>query len=384
MAKGKIFDEFLLIEFATRLHGVDSKKEKGDVIQWFIERTGISRGTVYRIIEKIHNKEPFHNIAVAKQTRKSRKSDIELAQEKRDILNISAIKFQQGTNAKPIPTERAIIIAESMGYIKQEKYSRSTVDRLLVKYRINAKHMKNRPFAHRLKADYPFHVVVVDATPLDLYYLNLDMKVERYDIPPGDKHLDDILKRESLRKIWVYFLVDMYSGAFLVMPFASLPKGADSKKSGENADDYYSLLKFCFLPKNNLLSPLDDYPPPLLDCPIEGQPDILFCDNGSGIGRSKLINNLCGNLGIKIVTHMPGNPSAKGAVEGRISAFKRSYESMINRNLIKDINQLIYFCLSWSHDHNKRSGAYNKWREGARDKPVIRLTEQSFKNASVT
>ncbi|MCL2154155.1 MAG: hypothetical protein FWH53_00680 [Leptospirales bacterium] len=384
MAKGKIFDETILVEFANRLHEAESKKAKGEAIQWFIDMTGVSKGTVYRIIEKMFRKEPLSKIAAAKQTRRSRKTDIQLAQEKRDILTLAAIKFQNGPDKRPLPTERAQIIWNSMGYGKKEKYSRSTVDRKLAQYRTNAKHMNNRPVAHRLKADYPFHVVGVDATPLDLYYLTLDANIKRYDTPKGDKHLDDILQREQLRKIWLYCLVDMYSDAFLIMPFASLPKGINSKKSGENADDWYSFLKFGFLPKNNLISPLDNFPLPLLDCPIEGQPTILFCDKGSGIGGSKLITNLCGNLGIEIVIHVPGNPSAKGFVEGRISAFKRSYESMLNRNLIKNINQLIYFCFSWSHKHNKKSGAYDKWREGVQDKPIIRLTDQSFKNASVT
>ena len=383
MAKGRIFDEYLLIEFANRLNEAQSKKEKGKIIQWFIDRTGISKGTAYRIIDKINSKEPLSNIAAAKQKRKSRKNDIVLKREKQDMIIIASIKSQQGADKKKIPTERAIKIAETMGYIQAGQYSRSNADRLLEKNKINNRHMNNRPFAHELKADYPFHVVVVDATPIDHYYLTLDMKIKRYDTPNGDKHLDDILAREQLIKIWVYFFVDMYSKAFLAMPFASLPKGKNSKKGGENADDHYSFLKFCLLPKNNLVSPLDNFPPPLLDCPIEGQPTILFCDQGSGIGGSKLIKNLCGNLGIGIVTHMPGNPSAKGVIEGRISAFKRTYESQINRALFKNINQLIYFYQAWANDYNKRHGLYDRWRAGVKDKPIIRLTEQNFKDASV-
>jgi hypothetical protein len=384
MSKGKIYDKYLLVEFANRLHEAQSKKDKGEVIAWFMDRTGVSRGTVYRIIEKLQRKESITNIAAVKQNRKSRKSDIELAQEKRDMLTLSAIKCQQGIDKKKIPTERAIAIAESMGYWKKGKYARTKADRLLEKYKINGRHIKNQPFARQLKADYPGHVFVVDATPIDHYYLTLDRKVEPYYAPPGDKHLDDVLSQKNLSKIWVYYLVDMYSKAFISMPFASLPKGANSKKAGENADDWYDFLKFCLLPKNNFISPFEDCEPPFLDCPVEGQPTILFCDEGSGIGRSKLIKNLCGNLGIKIVTHMPGNPRAKGVVEGRISAFKRSYESMIAPGHIKDINQLIYFYQTWTDYHNEEKGAYDKWRKGVKNNPIIRLTDQNFKDASVT
>ena len=383
MAKGRIFDEYLLVEFANRLHEAQTKKEKGEMIKWFMERTGIAKGSVYRVINKILKRESITNIANAKQNRKSRKNDIELAQEKRDMLTIAAIKSQQGADKKKIPTERAIEIAESMGYIAKGKYSRSRVDRLLEKYKINGRHINNQAFAHELKADYPGHVVVVDATPIDHYYLTLDRQVEPYYAPAGDKHLDDVLVKKNLSKIWVYYFVDMYSKAFIVMPFASSPKGINSKKSGENSDDWYDFLKFCLLPKNNLISPLSEYDPPFLDCPVEGQPTILFCDQGSGIGGSKLIKNLCGNLGIKIVTHMPGKPSAKGIVEGRISAFKRSYESMINPKHIKDINHLIHFYQAWTDYHNQNSGAYDKWREGVKNMPIIRLTDQNFKDASV-
>jgi hypothetical protein len=384
MAKGRVFDEYLIVEFANRLHEAQTKKEKGEMIKWFIEKTGISKGYVYKIIEKLRRKESITNIAIAKQNRKSRKNDIELAQEKSDMFTLAAIKCQQGADNKKIPTERAIEIAESMGYFKKGKYTRSRADRLLEKYKINSRHINNQAFAHQLKADYPGHVVAVDATPIDHYYLTLDRQVEPYYAPTGDKHLDDVLAKKNLSKIWVYYFVDMYSKAFIVMPFASLPKGINSKKSGENADDWYDFLKFCLLPKSNLISPLSERKPPFLDCPVEGQPTILFCDQGSGIGGSKLIKNLCGNLGIKIVTHMPGHPSAKGIVEGRISAFKRSYESMINPDHIKDINHLIYFYQAWTDYHNQTSGAYDKWREGVKNMPIIRLTDQNFKDASVS
>jgi len=384
MAKGKIFDEYLLIEFANRLHDAERKKDKGEAVQWFIDMTGASKGTAYRVRDKILSKEPLINIASAKQTRKKRKSEIELQREKRDMLILSALKNQQGPDRKKVPTRIALRQAELMGYIPEGRYTRSNADRLMAAMKINHRNMKNRHFAHRLKADYPFHIVAVDATPIDHYYLTLDMKIKPYHHAPGDKHLDDILAREQLMKIWVYYMVDMYSKAFLVMPFASRPKLKGSKKSGENADDYYTFLKFCWLPKYNLESPLAGYKPPFIDCPVEGQPTILFCDKGSGIGRSKLITNVCGNLGVRVVTHEAGNPSAKGIVEGRISAFKRTYESMINPALIKDINQLIYFYQMWADEHNKKTGAYTRWREGIKDKPIRRLTEQNFKDAAVT
>ena len=384
MPKGKIFDEQIIIEFANKLNNAANKKEKGKAIEWFIEMTGISKSSVHRVIKKIQKNEPLMNIANAKQTRKRRKSDLELAQEKKDVLALAALKSIQGADKKKIPTTRVIKIGEKMGLVEKGKYTRSTLDRKFEEHKVNDRHMRNSTVARRLSARYPGHVLAIDFTPLDRYYLTIDHKIKPYYIKDGDKHLDDILRRERLTKIWLGFAVDMFSKALLVMPYASLPKGENSKNSGENAEDTLSFLKFCCLPKSNTISPVDDYPPPLLDCPIEGQPTILYTDKGSATGKSKLINNICNNLGIKVVTHASGNPRAK-LVESYISSFKRSCEVLALPEHFKgDINYLIHFCQSWANSQNIDNGAYDKWREGVKDKPIIRLTEQNFKDAAVT
>lgn len=382
MAVGKKYSEELLVEYARRI-AVEEGKDRGSAARWFMELTGASRGSAYRVREKLLSGSSIPELAEAKQRRKPRTNDIAAAKKKRDMFLIAAVKNLPGGKRRKISTERAIAMARSMGYL-DGGYSRGTVDRFLKENGINAAHASARPMAHRLTADYPFHVIAVDATPIDHYYLRLDRTVAgRLDIPSGDKHLDDILRREELSKIWVYYMVDMYTKAFLVLPFASLPKGRDSKVSGESADDYYEFLKFCMLPKADMQSPLPDKPFPFRDCPVEGQPTILFCDRGSGIGGSGLIRNLCENLGIKIVTQKPGNPSSKGIVESRIGAFKRSYESLINPKLVKNINELTYFYMAWADYHNRKSGAYERWDAGVLDMPIVRLSEQSFRDASV-
>lgn len=372
--KGRMFDEEFLAEFSKRLHTC-----RKDAIDWFVAQTGLSKATAYRFAQKIHNREKLTN----SKNRKSRKNDIQKAQEKKDIMIIAAFKFKNGYGKKALPTITAIKMAEASGHIQPGKYSRSTADRLLAKYGLNVQHINDRPVSHTITADYPLHVVAVDATPIDCYYLRLDFNIEKHDIDSADKHLDDFLKRNGLYKIWVYYFVDMYSRAFLALPVATLPKGKLSKNAGESADTWLDALKFFMLPKHNLPSPLQNKPAPLKDCPIEGRPDILFCDRGSGIGTSKLIRNVMYNLGVKIVTHMPKNPSAKGIVEGRISGFKRRYEALINPKIIKTINELQYFYLSWCHYHNKETGAYDRWLHGIKSMPLVRLTEQNFQDAAV-
>lgn len=383
MPVGKVFDEHLVIEFARRMNQAQSRADKGEALRWFIGLTGVSKSTAYNALKKINSGISYGDVAKGKQVRKRRKNDIEIAREKQDAIIVSGIKRRAGEDKKWVPTERAIAIAESMDQIEKGKYTRSTMDRLMKKYELNSRSAKLRPTAQKLTAKHPGHVFVVDATPIDHYYLRLDRSIHRHDGPAGDKHLDDILEKEKLSKIWVYYLVDMYSHAFLAMPFASIPKGKRSKNPGENSDDWLTFLRWCFMPKHGVPSPLTDRKAPFKDCPVEGVPVVLFSDKGSGIGKSSLIKNMCNRMGARVVTHMPNNPSAKGLVEGRIGAFKRSFESQLNPRLITDINQLIYFYQAWAHYWNSTHGAYDLWQKGVKINPIRRITEQNFRDASV-
>lgn len=385
--RGREFDMFLVAEFCGRMTAArPNSKERSETIRWFCQRTGASESTARRIYKDlVLRKKNLDEASRRKQKRKPQKTDIERARERKDALIVSSIKRMPGEKHKWIPTQRALEIAQNMGLIPQGLYTRATMDRILAREGLNKRVFNKGKAAFKLTAQYPGHVYVVDATPMDQYYLKLDGSIRRFDTPHGDKHLDDLLAREHLVKIWVYYCVDLYSKCFLAMPFANLPREG-RRNAGENADDWFEFLKFFILPKNNLPSPIEGKPHPLANCPIEGLPDIIYCDKGSGIGNSKLIKNTFGHpgMGTRIVTHMPGNPSAKGMVEGRISAFKRSVEVGLIPHTINNINQLIYFYLKWADYFNKQYGFYDAWRRGIKDHPIIRVTEEDFHHASVS
>lgn len=385
--RGMEFDMFLVAEFCGRMTQAEpNSKERGEAIRWFCDRTGASASTARRVYQDmVERKKTIDEAAGRKQKRKPRKSEIERAIEKKHALIISGIKRMPGESRKKwIPTERAMEIAANMGLVPRI-YTRSTMDRILAREGLNKKLATAGTAAHRITADYPGHVYVVDATPMDQYYLKLDGTVRRFDAPEGDKHLDDLLAREHLVKIWVYYGVDMFSKSFLAMPVARLPREG-RRNAGENADDWFEFLKWFILPKQGLASPLENKTPPLANCPVEGLPDIIYCDKGSGIGKSKLINSTFAHpgMGTKIITHFPGNPSAKGMVEGRISAFKRSIEVGLVPHTITNVNQLIYFYQKWTDYFNTQRGFYDVWRSGVKNHPVVRMTEEDFHHASVT
>ncbi len=382
--KGKIFDEYLLYSFSSKYSNAQGRKEKGQVVKWFMTQAGCSKGTAYNVLKRMSNDISIADIAGAKQQRKSRKNDIQKAIELRDTKRISAIKRRSGEDKKWIPTERAIEIAEDMGFIEKGKYTRSTMDRLLKKYGLNFKAAQFTKIAHEITTRHPMHVVAVDATPIDHYYMALDRSVARYNLAAGDKHIEDYLARDNRSKVWVYYAVDMYTRAWVAKPYASVPKGKNSKNPGENAEDWLDFLKFVFLPKHNLESPLEGRRAPFEDCPLEGLPLILFCDRGSGIGRSTLVNRVCSRLGINVATHFPGYSSAKGVVESRIGAFKRSFECQINPEVIKNIDQLFYFYTSWAEYHNEDRGFYAKFQKESIKYPIRRVTEKNLQDVVVS
>ncbi|MBN2157889.1 MAG: DDE-type integrase/transposase/recombinase [Spirochaetes bacterium] len=384
MARGKCYNEELLVEYLRRYKTAAGKAGRGNAIRWFMERTGASWSTANGVMKKLLRGERVADIARARQARKKRKNDLERAREKRDALVIHGIKSRPGKDKKWIPTDRALEIAGEMGLVPYGKYTRSTMDRILDRLGLNFRSAGIEPMAHRITAEYPGQVYLVDATTMDQYYMSLDMTVERYDAPRGDQHLDDYLRKNELVKIWVYYLVDMYSKAFLPFPVIPLKKSADSKNGGENADDWLDALSFFFLPKRGLPSPLDSRSHPLADCPVEGIPTILMCDMGSGIGKSSRVNDMCRHLGITIKTHMPGKPSSKGGVESRIGAFKRRFESQLNDVVIRDINQLVYFYLASAHWWNHKQGYYAKWMKGVSSHPIIRVDVSNLQDAMVS
>ena len=81
------------------------------------------------------------------------------------------------------------------------------------------------------------------------------------------------------------------------------------------------------------------------------------------------------------MTHVPGNPSAKGLVEGRCGAFKRSHEVGLTRNIIQSMDQLRFFYAAWAAQDNREKGCYDKWQIGMRDRTLRKVTKEAWANS---
>lgn len=386
MARGKIIDSDVLAVFGNRWLNA-SRAERGAIVQDFASTVRMSPSTAYVKLSRFKRGIDIREIAAAKQTRKKRKHPQQIAIEKEHAKVIYAIKCMPGEGAKyGVSTEQCIRLAETSGQIPEGMYDRSKMDRLLREFGLSWKISQTRAAAYRLTAQYPGHVFVADATPMNHYYLRLDGQVKKIlqlHLPDGDTHMDDILARENLYKIWVYFLVDMMSKTFVARAYAPEPRPG-RKNGGENAEDWINFLTWAFLPKHDLAPLVGGRRSPLHDCPLEGAPKILFADKGSGIGNSSLVQGLCSRLDVRVETHLPGNPSAKGIIESTIGGFKRSYESFLSRDVVRSLDDVNHFYQAWTAEKCRRSGRYAKWHEGVVGHPVFRVTEQDIANAYVS
>lgn len=386
MIHNNAIDPVLLSEFYHNWNNA-SHGEKASMLAEFSKKVGYSQASIYRKLIQI--RKGLGVVAVAKgEARRERYTVAEKARRLREAMNLAALKFPEGRISNPIPTERAIEIGRSMGILKLD-LSRSGYDRLLQESGLNRPSFEKKKAARRLTADFPGQVFVVDATPMNHFYMELDKSIKVLHLPKGDTHAGDILATRKLYKIWVYYLIDMYSGAFLCMPYAPEPRGPESKVGGENSEDWWKFLEFCFLPKTDLSSiqtsdDLKRLHHPLRKCPVEGVPHILFCDQGSGIGRNKLVANLVTRLGGEIRTHFPGNPSAKGIIESKIKVSKQTFETQIQRRFFKTIEDLQFYYLTWAHYLNNTRGNYQAFRDGLKGQTLRSINPQNIQDACFT
>lgn len=196
---------------------------------------------------------------------------------------------------------------------------------------------------------YPNHVHEFDITNCVQYYFddkgrglkNRDMKKE-YRLEKPEKLAT--ISRHLLR----FLLVDHFSNSFYVKYFYT---------SGERASDVADFLLEAWAPKEeNLRGSGGNH------FPQRGVPEILICDRGSAC-MSGMVNELLKGLGvdaqakkqgIKRMPHKPGNPRAKGSVEGGMWIWETKFESRLAVTPAPDLDTLnqwaFDFCQRWNNE----------------------------------
>ena len=258
----------------------------------------------------------------------------------RDILlNASALMLtsRRTSNEIPLPACDAKMILEDSG-IDTGGVSTSRFLSRLRQEQISARELL-KPTPHvRLLSDHPNHVWQFDVTNCLQYFLDTkglgerdtEMTMYKNKIVKTAK----AIKKELLR----YAVVDHCSGAFFFHYFYA---------TGERAADGSEFLFRAMRPKDEIIKRTwnGESGAKLGKYRMHGVPFMLVADRGS-ILTAKANQALMEALRIDVNLHMPGNPRAKGAIEGLMHHINR-FEARLKFQRPADLAELNRWALDW-------------------------------------
>ena len=370
MASANQFDEHLWAVLYQKYSRAGGRSERSQIVTEMAEHFGVHRKTIYERIRKYKNTPAndatiFKNQSPGSAKRRTRKDGT--PREIREQVARTISKYKEtsrvGRKGYVMPTRRAIEIALKMEDLPPEfsDLDRSTADRWLREFGLANHDFKKESIAVGLKAEFAGHWYMVDASPLNRYYMRTDGEIHRRNYEPNDKKLDVMLERDGYQKIQVYCATDVFSTTYF---FWATPG------RGESAADWLKFMRMLFLPKENY--------------PMEGAPHNIYSDMGSGLTAHDF-QNMLSRMQIGFDTHLPGHPRAKGRVEGRISAMKRDGETVLTLlgDRLNSVEQLNRYLLSFSRAHCHETGKFDRFLQSAKQVPIRRVSQRAWHNCTI-
>ncbi len=271
--------------------------------------------------------------------RKERKTKGQSGATRDILLNASTLMLtsRRTSNAIPLPACDAKMILDDSGR-ETGGVSTSWFLARLRQEQISAQDLL-KPSPHvRLLSKHPNHVWQFDVTNCLQYFLDTkglgerdtEMTMYKNKIVKTAK----TIKKELLR----YAVVDHCSGAFFFHYFYA---------SGERAIDGSEFLFRAMRPKDELIKKTwnGESGAKLGKYRLHGVPFMLVADRGS-ILTAKANQALMDALRIDLQLHMPGNPRAKGAIEGLMKYINR-FEARLKFQRPADLDELNRWALDW-------------------------------------
>lgn len=244
-----------------------------------------------------------------------------------DALRVGALMqvTRRLTNYITLPACDAVEILQDSAMLTKD-VSTSTCLRALREHKVSARDI-TRPTPHvTMRYKHPNHVWEFDVTNCLQYFLDDKKGLGERDVE-GTLYRNKLVKTAKTikKELLRYVVVDMCSGAFYMQYFYA---------SGEKAVDGIEFLYNAMRPKNN-----EQYR-------LHGVPQILYVDRGS-IAHAHSFKGLMTSLGVQLIAHLPGNPRAKGGVEGMMKHLMR-FEARLGGQRPASLDELNAWAMDWA------------------------------------
>lgn len=290
---------------ASRLHAA-GHGQRGPLIDEATRWLGVSKPTLYDRLRAVG----------WSSGRKLRKDKGDSRVSEAEVMAVAGIlrASQRQTGKELLPVGDAIDMALANGLLA-ERVSAETMLRLMRQHDCHPRQLA-RPSPHvNMRSNHPNHVWQLDASVCVLYYLRNGrvgvMDERKFNVrKPAD------LAKVSNQRVMRYACTDHYTGNVLSRYY---------NVAGEDQQTLFEFMMWAMSATNGHV--------------MHGVPWMLVWDAGSA-NMSHAIGALLTALMIRHWTHVPGNPRAKGQVEGVHNIIERKFEGVLTFARINSVEQL--------------------------------------------
>jgi len=303
---------------STARHG-----KKGPLITEGCSHFGCSRDVLYKWLKEL-------GFLSGRKTRRDRKNSKISKESVETVANILH-QSKRDSGKKLLPLKVCMDVAEANGKL-EETVSPAHMGRLMKQYGLHPDQVEQAEPFRQKRSLHPNHVWEFDVSLCVLYYMN--GKVGLKHMPKEEFYKNKLENFEKVKqeRVLRYVVTDHYSGTFYVQYFIA---------PGENAKTLFEFLMTAFSQR------------PTTE-PFHGVPFNLVWDAGTA-NQSHMIKHLLKKMGVNTLTHLPGNPRAKGQVECAHNIIERNFEGLLCMTSISCVEELNKHAHKWMLNFNARA-----------------------------
>lgn len=237
---------------------------------------------------------------------------------------------KRDSGKKLLPLQACIDVAVANGKLNCS-VSPAHMSRLMKENGLHPDQIEQAEPYRQKRSLHPNHVWEFDVSLCVLYYMK--GKAHLKHMPKEEFYKNKLENFEKVKheRVLRYVVTDHYSGTFYVEYFIA---------PGENAQTLFEFLMNAFTKR-------------LTDEPFHGVPHNLVWDAGTA-NMSHMIEHLLSKMDVNTLTHLPGNPRAKGQVECTHNIIERNFEGLLNMTSITGVEQLNQHAHEWMLGFNAR------------------------------